>query len=52
MATKKRRKKKDTFWREFGIGVVSSMAASIILGVYLGGRIGYLEQELAQARRV
>lgn len=39
-------KKKSTFWRDYGIGVVSSITASIVVAVILGSQISGLRAEL------
>lgn len=39
-------KKKSMFWRDFGIGVASSVTASIVVAVYLGAQIQSLRIEL------
>ena len=39
-------KKKSTFWRDFTIGVASSVTASAVVAIILGRQISTLQKEL------
>jgi len=44
-------KKKDSFWRDFTIGVVSSITASFVIASFFNAQIQHLEAQLAEEKR-